>query len=88
VIVRAEARGAVTEARSAVFLTRLNEMGIEVDSWTADRALADTLQPARRFKLSSYDASYLELALRRGLPIATLDADLRRAAAQAGAPLV
>jgi predicted nucleic acid-binding protein len=41
--------------------------------------LGDTLQIARRFKLSAYDASYLELALREGVPLATLDDDLRTA---------
>ena len=84
VIARAEARGLLTEARSAQFLATLGEMAISVDGATARHALADTLQLARRFKLSSYDASYLELALRLGLPIATLDADLLRAASALG----
>jgi len=88
VMVRAEARQLLSEARSAEFLGTVQEMAIEVDSRTASHALADTLQLARRFKLSSYDAAYLELALRQGLGLATLDADLRRATAQAGAPLV
>lgn len=35
-------------------------------------------------KLSAYDASYLELGLRRGLPLATLDEDLQKAAKRAG----
>lgn len=87
-IVRAEARALVSEARSAEFLGTLQEMAIEVDGHTASHALANTLQLARRFRLSSYDAAYLELALRQGHAIATLDADLRRAAAQAGAALV
>ena len=63
-------------------------MHITVDLSTAERALGDTLQLARRFKLSSYDASYLELALREGLPLATLDADLRNAMKQTGGALV
>ena len=87
VIVRAEARHLVTEARSAEFFGTLREMAVEVDGHTVSHALADTLQLARRFKLSSYDAAYLELALRQGLSIATLDVDLRQAAIQAGAPL-
>ena len=49
----------------------LQEMCITPDTRTAERALGDTLQLARRFKLSSYDASYLELAMREGLPLAT-----------------
>ena len=47
-------------------------------------ALGDTLHLARRYKLSAYDAAYLELALRTGLPLATLDADLEKAAQAAG----
>lgn len=48
------------------------------------RALAGILQLARRYDLSSYGASYLELAMREDLPLATLDEDLRRAAKRAG----
>ena len=88
VIVRAEARAMVSEARSAEFLSTLQEMAIEVDGHTASHALADILQLARRFELPSYDAAYLQLALRQGLAIATPGADLRRAAAQAGVALV
>jgi predicted nucleic acid-binding protein len=43
---------------------------------------------ARRFHLSAYDAAYPELAIREGLPLATLDDDLRRGAAGAGVALV
>lgn len=46
--------------------------------------MSDTLQLARRYKLSAYDAAYLELALRTGLPLATLDADLTKASEAAG----
>ncbi len=88
VIVKAQAKGLVTEARAAEFIGLLNTMHITVDLSTAERALGDTLQLARRLKLSSYDASYLELALREGLPLATLDADLRNAMKQTGGALV
>ena len=57
---------------------------IAVDGATFAHALSDTLQLARRYKLSAYDASYLELALRQGIPLATLDADLLNAAKKAG----
>jgi predicted nucleic acid-binding protein len=43
---------------------------------------------ARTYHLSAYDAAYLELAIREGLPLATLDDDLHRAAAGAGVALV
>jgi predicted nucleic acid-binding protein len=46
-------------------------------SWTSD-------QPSGEHMLSSYDASCLELALREGLPLATLDADLRNSMLRAG----
>ena len=46
--------------------------------------VTDTLQLARRYRLSSYDASYLELALRSSLPLATLDVELGKAALKAG----
>jgi predicted nucleic acid-binding protein len=84
VIARAEAKGLVTEARSGAFLEMLEGVDIEVDAATSAHALSDTLQLARRYKLSSYDASYLELALRLGVPLATLDEDLQKAAKKAG----
>lgn len=84
VIAKAEEKALVTEARSGAFLEMLEDVDIEVDSATFAHALSDTLQLARRYKLSSYDASYLELALRLGLPLATLDEDLQKATKKAG----
>ena len=84
VIARAEAKGLVTEARGGAFLEMLEGVDIEVDTATFHHALSDTLQLARRYKLSAYDASYLELALRQGIAIATLDEDLQKAAKKAG----
>ncbi|HDJ86397.1 MAG TPA: PIN domain-containing protein [Chromatiales bacterium] len=84
VIARAEAKGLVTEARSGAFLEMLQGVDIKVGAATFARALSDTLQLARRYKLSAYDASYLELALRLGMPLATLDEDLLKAAKKAG----
>ncbi|WP_295401140.1 type II toxin-antitoxin system VapC family toxin [uncultured Thiocystis sp.] len=88
VIVRAETRGLLTEARGAEFIGILHAMAIRVDQTTTARALTDTLQLARRFSLSAYDAAYLELALREGLGLATLDGDLRTAATKAGTEIV
>lgn len=84
VIAKAEAKGWVTEARSETFLEMLEGMDIEVDAATFARARSHTLQLARRYKLSAYDASYLELAMRLGLPLATLDEDLLKATKKAG----
>jgi predicted nucleic acid-binding protein len=84
VIAQAEAKELVTEARSEAFLEMLGGVDIAVDAATFSRALSDTLHLARRYRLSAYDASYLELALREGLSLATLDEDLKKAAKRAG----
>lgn len=87
VLARAESRGELTVDTSDEFLVLLKSMRIEVDPSTANHALADTLDLARRHNLSAYDAAYLELALRETLPLASLDADLRAACSKAGGTL-
>lgn len=84
VIGKAEMKGLVTEAQSEAFLEMLEGVVVSADSATFSKALSDTLQIARRYRLSAYDASYLELAMREGLPLATLDEDLQKAANKAG----
>ncbi|MDP1527208.1 MAG: type II toxin-antitoxin system VapC family toxin [Rhodocyclaceae bacterium] len=84
VITRAEAKGFLSEARSTAFLALLREMSIEVDRHSDVLALGETLQLARRYGLSTYDASYLALALRDNIPLATNDAALRKALKKAG----
>jgi predicted nucleic acid-binding protein len=84
VLARSEAKSLVTQAQSEAFLELIHATPISIDVAAAAYALFDTLHLARRYRLSSYDASYLELALRQGLGLATLDADLRRAAEKAG----
>lgn len=59
-------------------------MAVEVDAETTQHALESTLQLARRFRLSAYDAAYLELALREGLALATLDGAMLDAAEVTG----
>ena len=84
VLARAEDRGLITEARSEAFLAVLRRLRIEADPETFGQSLGSILQLARRYRLSSYDAAYLELALREGLALATLDEGLRKAAKRAG----
>ena len=86
VIAKVESKGIVTEADSQRFIAIIGRLNIVTDQAMATHALGDTLNLARRFRLSSYDAAYLELALRNGLPLATLDADLVKAATIAGLP--
>lgn len=84
VVAKVEARNLLTEARTQAFLATLQRMDIAVDPATAQHAFSETLGLARRYKLSAYDAAYLELALREGLPLATLDDALEKAARKAG----
>lgn len=87
VVAKVESKGVVTEADSQRFVALLGRLNILTDQATAAHALGDTLNLARRYKLSAYDAAYLELALRAGLPLATLDAELSKAATSAGVPI-
>ncbi|WP_051955964.1 type II toxin-antitoxin system VapC family toxin [Beijerinckia mobilis] len=80
-----ERRGRLTEADTAAFLQGLACLRIAVDR-APDEAVVLAL--ARAYKLTVYDASYLELAQRERLPLATLDKDLRTAAQAAGTRLV
>ncbi|MFH1987960.1 MAG: type II toxin-antitoxin system VapC family toxin [Pseudomonadota bacterium] len=84
VVAKLEARGGVTEADSQRYIALLGRLNITTDQATAVHALGGTLNLARRYKLSAYDAAYLELALRAGLPLASLDASLIQAASTAG----
>ena len=85
VISKLEGKGRLTEADTQRYLALLGRLNIAIDSATAKQALGDTLNLARRHRLSAYDATYLELALREGLPLTTLDTDLAEAAKAAGA---
>jgi predicted nucleic acid-binding protein len=79
-----ERRGRSTPADTVQWTAFLGSLPITVDDETTARAWSDTLDLARAQHLSAYDAAYLELALRRGLPLATLDAKLTAAATAAG----
>lgn len=65
----------------------LGRMPITVDPDTDIYVWTTTLRLADRYRLTIYDACYLELAQRRSLPLATLDAELRAAAQALGLPL-
>lgn len=79
VLQMAVVRGRVTRAFRDASLHDLSLIELEIDPETNDHAWADTLALAERHRLTVYDAAYLELALRRDLPLATLDAALAAA---------
>ena len=66
----------------------LSRLAISIDSATDELAWTTTLALSDHFGLTMYDACYLELAQRRGLPLATLDNDLRKAAKALDIPLL
>ncbi|MGO9920009.1 MAG: type II toxin-antitoxin system VapC family toxin [Isosphaeraceae bacterium] len=82
-----ERRGRITSAETARFVAILGAFPITVDDQTVAHAWTDTMHLARAHNLSSYDAAYLELAIRFGLPLAALDGRLKAAAGAVGVPL-
>ena len=81
-------RGRITMDNRSGILADLEELPILTDRETSDRAWHETLVLADRHRLTVYDATYLELALRLSLPLATLDGDLREAAQREGVTLL
>lgn len=81
-----ERRGRIKEAETTRILSLERGLPIEIDDTPVTEIVDGVLSLARRFKLSAYDATYLELALRLGLPLATLDRTLKAAAKGAGVP--
>ena len=67
-----ERREEITQGEVESYLVKLDRLPIFVDPLTVHNAFGRTLTLARGFNLSSYDAAYLELAIRESLPIATL----------------
>lgn len=65
-------------------LLDLERFPLEIDASTNDVAWSETLTLADRHNLTVYDAAYLELAMRRALPLATLDTRLADAARAEG----
>ena len=78
----------ITPARTSEFIALIATLPIIVDEQTPRLALTTVLDLARSERLSAYDASYLELAMRRGLPLATKDDALAKAARRMGVTLL
>lgn len=84
VLALAERRRRITQARSAQFITLIEGLEIIVDEETPSRAFTRILDLAREQRLTAYDAAYLELAMRLGVPLASKDRDLCDAAERVG----
>ena len=84
VLVMGERRKRSTEGQADRWLRLLSALPIAIDSEAPFLAFDSILGLARHHRLTAYDAAYIELAVRRSLPIATLDDDLKKAALALG----
>lgn len=87
-ILVAERKKRLLEAEAARIIELIGDLPIAVDMDSATNALQETRLLAKKHNLSVYDASYLELAMRLGLTLATLDKDLEKAAKKAGVAIL
>ena len=88
VLLAAERRKRLREIDSVRFLSLLSQLPIHVEQAWPERSMNELLALGRTNDLSSYDASYLDLAMRHGLPIATLDQKLAEAAKRMDVPII
>lgn len=84
VLALAESRKRITFAESAQLIALLGTLEIDVDRETSALAFTRILDLAREERLTAYDAAYLELAMRLGVPLASKDGDLCDAAERVG----
>ena len=87
-LLMAERRKRITAAESTRHLASLQALPVECDenAWRETWNAAFLL--ARKHKLTLYDAAYLELAVRRGIALGSLDMELRKAGKSEGAKLL
>jgi predicted nucleic acid-binding protein len=83
-----ERKGRLSKADVIRILSFIKDLPIVVELESPERMLTEILSLARENRLSTYDASYLDLAMRLGLPLATQDKELRAAANKCKVPLV
>ena len=88
VLLASESSSKKKPAESTQFLALLGKLAIESDKETEVYAATTTLALGRKHRLTSCDAAYLELAMRRGAALATLDKNLRKAARAEGVPVL
>ena len=84
VLAKSQRTGAIRADSAHGFLEDLRSLDITVDDESFGHIFGDVHRLAVDYGLSGYDAAYLELAIRKGLPLATLDEDLQKAAQAAG----
>jgi predicted nucleic acid-binding protein len=88
VLAKARLKNEISAPDAADFMADLRSLNIVIDMPGTERILTTTHQLAVTHRLTAYDASYLELAQRRNLPLATLDQDLIRASHAVGVEVI
>lgn len=88
VLALAEKKKRIDPSQVAEFTGLITSLDLEIDEEASRRAFTNLLPLCRTYQLTSYDAVYLDLALRSQLPLATLDQSLRKAAKNAGVKLL
>ena len=88
VLLMAERFGRLTVEQRDAFLSILSSLAVEIEPGPLDHVIGNAMPLARKHRLTVYDASYLEMALRRRLPLATRDQELITAGESAGAELI
>lgn len=88
VLVLAEKHGKIKIADSTRFMELLLNLPVKIEEALNFNQASSILNISRQYHLTSYDATYLELALRKGIPLATQDHALRRASQKSGVRLI
>lgn len=87
ILLGAQRKKRISPASAAEFVNLLESLNIQIDYHMATRGLHEILSLAAAQNLTTYDATYLELAMRLGVPLATKDIQLREAASRLGVTL-
>ncbi len=87
-LAKSQRNGILTAPQADEFLATLNKLPITVDPDSSEHILTDVLRLVVAYQLTAYDASYLEVALRMDLPLATLDDELIVASKASGVELL
>lgn len=88
VLARSQKDGSIAPVKAEAFLALMQSLNITLDYESADRIFGNVHRIAVTHGLTSYDAAYLELAIRKNLPLATLDGKLIKTCKAIGHPLL
>lgn len=88
ILIGAQRKKKISYADITRFLEMLKNINIEIDPETVDRSFHEILSLAHSEGLTTYDAAYLELAMRKGIPLATKNTQLQEAGRKLGVKLL